>query len=520
MDLIIARALLLNYLQYPVLFGLLYVVTLVVYRLTLSPLARFPGPRLAAATGLYEAYYQVVKDGIFTWKINSLHGQYGPIVRIKPNELHIRDPDYYDTLYSGPGTHRNKDAGFSFIAFPKSLFSTEEHELHRDRRRVLGQFLKKNAIQQIEPAIHANIELLGRHFSSLVGSTKSLELHTAFECFTADTLSQYCFGKQEGFHYLEQPELSTTWKLRINWMFEFCRMNRQFPFLVFFARVLPWLATKVCPPYGYILGLEQDIKGLVRQAIDRHQTSSKTNRGSSLPGASTAIYPTILADPTVPRSEKELSRLEDDAIFLMMAGTDAPSQALAITMFHILNNPDAHQKLKAELFASMPEASSIAPLETLEQLPFLSATIKEGLRLSSIVTTRLPRIAPHETLQYKQWSIPAGTPVSMSTYFILRDSTIFPDPTRFLPERWLLDPETLQRQQRYLVPASKGTLGCLGQNLNSALMYLVLGTLFRRYDLALFETTEENVRMVKDNFIGQTGLGLNNVRVRVLSRFL
>jgi cytochrome P450 len=51
----------------------------------------------------------------------------------------------------------------------------------------------------------------------------------------------------------------------------------------------------------------------------------------------------------------------------------------------------------------------------------------------------------------------------MSTYFILRDPDIFPSPTEFIPERWLLDPEGLQSLQRYLVPASKGTLGCLGQ---------------------------------------------------------
>lgn len=53
--------------------------------------------------------------------------------------------------------------------------------------------------------------------------------------------------------------------------------------------------------------------------------------------------------------------------------------------------------------------------------------------------------------------------VSMSTYFILRDPNIFPEPTRFIPERWLLELEELRLLERYLVPASKGTLGCLGQ---------------------------------------------------------
>lgn len=50
----------------------------------------------------------------------------------------------------------------------------------------------------------------------------------------------------------------------------------------------------------------------------------------------------------------------------------------------------------------------------------------------------------------------------MSTYFILRDPKIFPEPSKFRPERWLLEPDELRKLERYLVPFSKGTLGCLG----------------------------------------------------------
>ena len=57
--------------------ALLYFSSLVVYRLYLSPLAKFPGPKLAAATYLFEIYYDVVKRGKYTFKIRDLHAQYG-----------------------------------------------------------------------------------------------------------------------------------------------------------------------------------------------------------------------------------------------------------------------------------------------------------------------------------------------------------------------------------------------------------------------------------------------------------
>lgn len=90
----------------------------VVWRLYLSPLAKFPGPTLAALIGVwYEFYYNVVKDGQFIWEIEKMHEVYGehvltatsvldltyivnegPIVRISTFELHIIDPDVCQLL--------------------------------------------------------------------------------------------------------------------------------------------------------------------------------------------------------------------------------------------------------------------------------------------------------------------------------------------------------------------------------------------------------------------------------------
>ena len=56
---------------------LLYCAALAVYRVTLHPLAKFPGPRLAATTEWYEFYHDIVQQGKFIWHIQKLHDQYG-----------------------------------------------------------------------------------------------------------------------------------------------------------------------------------------------------------------------------------------------------------------------------------------------------------------------------------------------------------------------------------------------------------------------------------------------------------
>lgn len=58
---------------------IIYLVGLAIYRLYLSPLAKFPGPKLAALTKWYEIYYEVVQRGQFTFHFNELHEKYGEV---------------------------------------------------------------------------------------------------------------------------------------------------------------------------------------------------------------------------------------------------------------------------------------------------------------------------------------------------------------------------------------------------------------------------------------------------------
>jgi len=84
----------------------------------------------------------------------------------------------------------------------------------------------------------------------------------------------------------------------------------------------------------------------------------------------------------MPASEKSIDRLVQEGQVIVSAGTKTTAWCLSVTTFHLLSNIQVFQKLPAELEGAMPKPSEIPTLASLEQLPYLTACIQEGLRLT------------------------------------------------------------------------------------------------------------------------------------------
>jgi hypothetical protein len=141
----------------PILF-IIYLLGLALFRLYFSPIARFPGPKLAALTRWYEFYYEVVLRGKFSDHITELHKTYGelniltatyfgstrltvlegPIIRITPDELHVNDPAFYDILFNkNPKSVKNPWFNPRF-GNESGVFSTCDAAHHKLRRGALN----------------------------------------------------------------------------------------------------------------------------------------------------------------------------------------------------------------------------------------------------------------------------------------------------------------------------------------------------------------------------------------------
>ena len=264
-----------------------------------------------------------------------------------------------------------------------------------------------------------------------------------------------------------------------------------------------------------------------KQVIRVTAEHEQKDKNGNMAGATTddqpsrTIFETILTS-SLPTSEKSVDRLTDEAFVMIVAGGETTAKTLTNTVYHLLANPDWLKLVLREIDGIMPDSSSLPTWSELEKIPVLTAAIKETLRISAPVTNRVQILDPDHALTYKDtWTIPPGTPMSMSIPAIHLNPDIYAAPKVFNPSRFLekhSSTEEVSRANRYYAPFHRGFRSCLGQNLAYAEIYLGLAAVLRRFKLELDDDVlrERDVDTVRDCFVGMPSPRGKGVRIRVV----
>ncbi|KAK3325938.1 cytochrome protein [Apodospora peruviana] len=447
----------------------LILVEWVVRTLYLHPLRGFPGPRIAALGSYLEFYYDVMKDGTYLWEIEKMHEKYGPVVRINADELHIRDPDYYSTVYAGPG-HRINKYGSAVAAYtvPRASIATVDHDLHRIQQVMISPYFSLKSIKALEPLIDERIDRLCERLDERRRKGIVVELDGAFAALTYDVITAYFYGSHQD--ELANDELKSSVRDAVVGLIGFYHFSRFLPFLASALKHLPIPISEV------------DIK--------------KKMRDPALP-----VCHNALKDPSLPTEENDLDRLVDEGKTIIFAGTETTTRALSVAHMAALAPGPCDEYSYSEL----------------------TGVINEALRFTHGVSARLPRISVDEPLRFGEWVIPPGTvlscfqtPVSMSSPLQHMDPSIFPNPRAFNPGRWIRAAEDGMDLSKYMVSFTKGSRACLGIHMAYAEMYLVIARIIRRFELELHDTTGDDVEVYHIRLTGYPRKGLGDIKVRVV----
>lgn len=179
------------------------------------------------------------------------------------------------------------------------------------------------------------------------------------------------------------------------------------------------------------------------------------------------------------------------------AGSDTTAISLSSILYHLLKFPSTFKRLQAEIDAGLAAGTISDPITFKEanQLPYLQAVIKEGLRLHSATGLPLARIVPPPGSTIAGIKFPGGATVGINSWVAHQNQSVYgSDADVWRPERWLeiQDEGRGAEVEKFFFAFGMGSRTCIGKNVSLIEMSKLIPQLLSRFDFVLDEEVARN----------------------------
>lgn len=175
---------------------------------------------------------------------------------------------------------------------------------------------------------------------------------------------------------------------------------------------------------------------------------------------------------------------------LFVAGSDTSSNTVEWAMTELLQNPVSMSKVCDELVRVIGSRKNIEESQ-IDQLPYLQAVVKETFRLHPPAPLLLPRQAEMAT-KVRGYTIPKGARLLINVWAMGRDADVWPEPDKFMPERFSERTVDFKGGDFDLIPFGAGRRICPGMPLAIRMVHLVLGSLLNQFKWELPTEVQRN----------------------------
>ncbi|KAF8866807.1 cytochrome P450 [Acephala macrosclerotiorum] len=417
-----------------------------IHRAIFAPASKLPGPWYSLFTDLYLMYKEFT--GQRRPYIHELHKKFGPVIRLGPNEVSFTSMEAMKEIYQSGGSGYDKTEFYTlFRQFrTRTMFSTLDKGTHSQKKRyVAGQYANTNIMQ---PEVMGGIQDRANAFVKRCEESKGtgMDAYVYLHCFALDCASHHLFAPY-GTKSIDGPDLKIMEELSYHDSLKRNLAQYRWPTLSF------WLE-KVFKPRPAPIANKFVLDSSAKADPEAHSLTYK------LQNSKNAYQPIQIAAECMDH---------------LAAGIDTTGDALCLLMYQI-SLPESFQ-VQDQLI----EEVSFNKEKALDELPYLDAVIKEGLRCFPPIPMSQPRYVPSRGRTIDGYFIPAGTIVSCQAWSVHQlNEDVFVRGSQFVPERWL-DKEAALEMNRLFFSFGAGGRGCTGRHLAMAEMKCLLREVYSRF---------------------------------------
>lgn len=399
-----------------------------------------------------------MRSGTITRWLQQLHAQYGDVVRVAPTELSFISGEtaWQDVYGFRTGKYKHTGAYLKDKAwFPKpfngvwSIIISNEADHSRLRRNFSHAFSDK-ALRSQEPLIMSYVDLLIHRLKEQAEKGMQIDIMRWYNYTTFDIIADLSFG--EPLYCLRDSQYH-------KWVDMVFRSIMGIPIIAIRNKyaLFRW--------YDKVRSLFEDTQATVRarreflekaQAMVTTRLEIETDRPD--------FFSFILQNQEKDNRALTRGEMDSNAAIFLAAGSETTATTLSGTTYLLLRESSAYSRLVNEIRSAF-KASEDITIETVNALPYLLATLQEGLRYYPPVPTGFPRVVPGQGQEISGHYIPGGTSVYVSQHAANHSPRNFTEPDAFAPERWLDErPGKYESDKREVVqPFSFGPRNCLGK---------------------------------------------------------
>ncbi|GAB6022645.1 hypothetical protein CHUAL_006738 [Chamberlinius hualienensis] len=182
-----------------------------------------------------------------------------------------------------------------------------------------------------------------------------------------------------------------------------------------------------------------------------------------------------------------------NSILFLLAGYETTATTISYVIYLLALNQDCQQKLKDEIDEALNKHGKLSP-EVILSLTYLEMVISETLRIYP-PTVRLERQCTND---YKLGDIfiPKGTLVAAGVYSVHHDPEIYPEPQKFIPERFTQENKANRHPMAY-IPFGAGPRVCIGMRFALMEAKICIAHLINQFEVSPCAKTEIPIVMRK-----------------------
>ncbi|MBW4037738.1 MAG: cytochrome P450 [Acidobacteria bacterium] len=206
-----------------------------------------------------------------------------------------------------------------------------------------------------------------------------------------------------------------------------------------------------------------------RRALTRQQLEERTDLLSLLMAA---------RDDDATKTGMSDTQVRDEVLTIFLAGYETVANALAWTWYLLSQNPDAADKMYAEVEAVL--GTTTATMHSFHRLKYTEMVFAESMRLYPPAWAMGRQST--KPVEFGSYRFPPQTHFFISQYIMQRSPEFWPDPLAFRPERHT--PEAKSERPRFVYfPFGGGGRQCIGEGFAWMEGVLALATIAQKWRL-------------------------------------